>query len=65
MLRFIVVLALLFAVVVAWLYGATTALGFVAGAAIAYISFRSLDRAVQSLVSRVVHRAVRKARSHW
>jgi hypothetical protein len=54
MLRFIVVLALLFAVVVAWRYGATTALGFVAGAAIAYISFRSLNRAVQSLVSRVV-----------
>jgi hypothetical protein len=54
MLRFDVVLALLFALVTAWRFGSATALGFAAGSVVAYFSLRSLNKAVQSLAARVV-----------
>jgi hypothetical protein len=54
MLRFILILGAFFALATAWRFGSITALGFAAGATIAYLSFRSLNRAVQSLASRIV-----------
>ncbi|MGA2416427.1 MAG: ATP synthase subunit I [Candidatus Sulfotelmatobacter sp.] len=54
MLRFILILGAIFALSVAWRFGVDTALGFAAGTVIAYLSFRSLNKAVQSLASRIV-----------
>jgi hypothetical protein len=54
MLRFLVILGAVFALFVAWRFGLITGLGFAAGALIAYLSFRSLNKAVQSLASRIV-----------
>jgi hypothetical protein len=54
MLRFILILGSAFTVFTAWRFGAITALGFAGGAVIAYLSFRSLNKAVQSLASRIV-----------
>ena len=54
MLRFILVLGAVFSLCTAWRFGWIAALGFAAGAFIAYLSFRSLNKAVQSLASRIV-----------
>jgi hypothetical protein len=54
MLRFEVILAVVFVLVVAWRFGPVTSLGFAAGAFVAYLSLRSLHKAVLSLAARVV-----------
>jgi len=54
MLRFLVVLGAIFTLVVVWRFGLVTAIGFAAGALIAYASFRSLNKAVQALAARIV-----------
>jgi ATP synthase I chain len=54
MLRFILILGAGFTLLASWRFGVISALGFAAGAVIAYLSFRSLSKAVQSLASRVV-----------
>jgi hypothetical protein len=54
MLRLVLILGAAFTLGTAWRFGLITGLGFAAGAIIAYLSFRSLNKAVQSLVSRIV-----------
>jgi len=54
MLRFVLILSVLFAAVAAWRFGVAAGLGFAAGATVAYLSFRSLNKAVQALASRIV-----------
>src|SRR5437763_1139298 len=54
MLRFVLILGVLFTAYAAWKYGRVTAIGFAAGAFIAYLSFRSLNKAVQALAARIV-----------
>jgi hypothetical protein len=54
MLRFVLILGAALTLAVAWRFGLVTAIGFAAGSFIAYLSFRSLNRAVQALAARVV-----------
>ena len=54
MLRFVLILGAVFTLVAAWRFGWVVAVGFAAGALIAYLSFRSLNKAVQALASRIV-----------
>jgi len=54
MLRFLLILGTAFTLFTAWRFGLIVGLGFAAGALIAYLSFRSLNKAVQSLASRIV-----------
>jgi ATP synthase I chain len=54
MLRSILLLGAGFALFACWRFGLTCGIGLAAGVVIAYASFRSLDRAVQSLASRIV-----------
>jgi len=54
MLRSVLILGAAFTAYAAWKHGRVTAIGFAAGAFIAYLSFRSLNKAVQSLASRIV-----------
>jgi hypothetical protein len=54
MLRSLLIFGAAFALVTAWRFGLKPGLGFAAGSAIAYLSFRSLNKAVQSLASRIV-----------
>jgi hypothetical protein len=54
MLRFVLILGSALTAAVAWRFGLVTAIGFAAGSFIAYLSFRSLNRAVQALAERVV-----------
>jgi hypothetical protein len=54
MLRFLAILGDVLSLVTAWRFGVVCALGFAAGAFIAYLSFRSLNKAVLSLASRIV-----------
>ena len=54
MLRFVLILGATFALFAAWRFGLAAGAGFAAGATIAYLSFRSLNKAVQSLASRIV-----------
>ena len=54
MLRFIIILGAGFALFTSWRFGAISGIGLAAGALIAYLSFRSLNKAVQSLASRIV-----------
>jgi hypothetical protein len=54
MLRFVLILGAVFTLCTAWRFGWIAALGFAAGALIAYVSFRSLNKAVQSLAGRIV-----------
>ena len=54
MLRFIIILGAGFALFTSWRFGAISGIGFAAGALIAYLSFRSLNKAVQSLANRIV-----------
>jgi len=54
MLRALLVLGAAFTLGTAWRFGLITGLGFAAGALIAYLSFRSLNKAVQSLAARIV-----------
>jgi hypothetical protein len=54
MLRSVLILGATFTACAAWRFGRVTAIGFAAGAFIAYLSFRSLNKAVQSLASRIV-----------
>jgi ATP synthase I chain len=54
MMRFVLILGGVFALFAAWRFGRTIALGFAAGALIAYISFRSLHKAVLALANRIV-----------
>jgi hypothetical protein len=54
MLRFVLILGAVSTLCTAWRFGWITALGFAAGAFVAYLSFRSLNKAVQSLASRIV-----------
>jgi hypothetical protein len=54
MLRFLLILGLAFTLVVVWRFGLITGIGFAAGALIAYLSFRSLSKAVEGLAARIV-----------
>jgi hypothetical protein len=54
MLRCLLTLGVAFTAAAAWRFGRVTAIGFAAGAFIAYLSFRSLHRAVEGLVDRIV-----------
>jgi hypothetical protein len=54
MLRFLLILGTVFSVGTAWRFGLISGLGFAGGTLIAYFSFRSLNKAVQSLASRIV-----------
>jgi hypothetical protein len=54
MLRFLLILGLAFTIVVLWRFGLITGVGFAAGVLIAYLSFRSLNKAVQGLAARIV-----------
>jgi len=54
MLRFLLILGAAFTLFTAWHFGLVVGLGFAAGSLIAYWSFRSLHKAVQSLASRIV-----------
>jgi ATP synthase I chain len=54
MLRFLLILGAAFSAVVAWRFGRVSGIGFAAGALIAYLSFRSLSKAVQTLAARIV-----------
>jgi ATP synthase I chain len=54
MLRFLLILGAIFTLGAAWRFGLVTGLGFAAGAIISYLSFRSLNKAVQSLAGRIV-----------
>jgi hypothetical protein len=54
MLRFELILGGVFTVYAAWKYGRIPAVGIAAGAFIAYLSFRSLNKAVQALAARIV-----------
>jgi ATP synthase I chain len=54
MLRFLLILGAALTLCAAWRFGWIAGLGFAAGALIAYLSFRSLNKAVQSLASRIV-----------
>jgi hypothetical protein len=53
MLRFMLILGAVFTLTAWWRFGGVSALGFGAGALIAYFSFRSLNKAVQSLAGRI------------
>ena len=55
MLRFVIVLGVVFTLGSAWRFGWILALGFASGATVAYLSFRSLNKAVQSLAGRIVN----------
>jgi ATP synthase I chain len=54
MLRSMLILGAIFAVLAAWRFGLVVAMGFAAGALIAYFSLHSLNKAVQGLASRIV-----------
>jgi hypothetical protein len=54
MLRFIIILGAAFEVCAAWRFGLAAGLGFAAGTLIAYLGFRSLHKAVNSLAGRIV-----------
>jgi hypothetical protein len=54
MMRFVLILGAAFAVIAGVRFGWVAAIGFAAGALIAYSSFRALNKAVQSLASRIV-----------
>src|SRR6266853_3882505 len=54
MLRFLLILGLIFTVGTAWRFGWKTSIGFAAGAIVSYLSFRSLNKAVLFLASRIV-----------
>jgi hypothetical protein len=54
MLRFVLVLGATGTLGTAWRFGLVAGLGVAAGAIVAYLSFRSLNKAVQSLASRIV-----------
>jgi hypothetical protein len=54
MLRFLLIFGSIFALGTAWRYGWAAGLGFAAGTTVSYLSFRSLNRAVLSLASRIV-----------
>jgi hypothetical protein len=53
MLRVVIILGVGATLAVAWRFGLISSLGFAAGAAIAYLSFRSLNKAVESLAGRI------------
>jgi hypothetical protein len=53
MLRFLLICGGLLAVFVEWRFGVRPGLGFAAGVVVAYLSFRSLNKAVQSLAGRI------------
>jgi hypothetical protein len=54
MLRFLFILGLAFTIVVVWRFGLVTGVGFAAGVLTAYLSFRSLNKAVRGLAARIV-----------
>jgi hypothetical protein len=54
MLRFLLVVGLVFTLAALWRFGWLVGLGFGAGALTAYVSFHSLSRAVETLAKRVV-----------
>jgi len=53
MLRVVIILGVGATLAVAWRFGLISSIGFAAGAAIAYLSFRSLNKAVESLAGRI------------
>src|SRR5271154_3208946 len=53
MLRCLLVIGAIFTLLAVWRFGLITAIGFAAGSFIAYLSFRSLHKAVQALAARV------------
>jgi hypothetical protein len=54
MLRFVLILGAALTLFTGWRFGLIPGLGFAAGAFISYLSFRSLNKAVQSLANRIV-----------
>ena len=54
MLRSLLIIGAIFTVLAVWRFGPIAATGFAAGSFIAYLSFRSLHKAVQALAARVV-----------
>jgi hypothetical protein len=54
MMRSVLVLGAGLTLATAWRFGLIAGLGYAAGAFISYLSFRSLNKAVQSLASRIV-----------
>jgi hypothetical protein len=54
MLRFLIVLSVIFMLIVAIRFGVITALGFGAGAIMAYFSLRSLNKSVEGLAAHIV-----------
>jgi hypothetical protein len=54
MLRCLLIVGAIFTVLAVWRFGLITATGFAAGSLIAYLSLRSLHKAVQALAARVV-----------
>jgi len=54
MMRSVLLLGAILTVIAGWRFGRAAALGFAAGAIMAYFSFRSLYRAVEGLASRIV-----------
>jgi hypothetical protein len=54
MLRFVLILGGALTLFTGWRFGLISGLGFAAGAFIAYLSFRSLNKAVHSLANRIV-----------
>jgi lysylphosphatidylglycerol synthetase-like protein (DUF2156 family) len=54
MTRMILIVGTVFAMAVGWRWGRAAGLGYGAGVAVAYVSFRSLYQAVRALASRIV-----------
>src|SRR6266700_194524 len=54
MLCFLIIFGAAFTLASAWRFGWVTAVGFAAGACTAYLSFRSLHKAVRGLAARIV-----------
>ena len=54
MLRVLLIFGALLTPLAAWCFGLIPAIGFAAGSLIAYLSFRSLNKAVQGLAARIV-----------
>jgi len=61
MLRFVLILGAIFSLIAAIRFGWIAGVGFAAGAFIAYLSFRSLNKAVQALTGRIVNSGQRES----
>jgi hypothetical protein len=52
--RFLIAAGVIFSMVAMWRFGLVTGVGLAGGALTAYLSFRSLNKAVRTLASRIV-----------